>query len=152
MNLATLTEFSADEEKAIELFEKWRWPEGPICPFCRCSEFYVLKSKPETTKKKSQLRPGVRNCKECRNKFTAKMGTVFEDSHIPIGKWMLAFYLLCSSKKGMSSHQLMRSLGITYKSAWFMTMRIREAMRREPLSTRLKGTVEVDEAYVRGKF
>src|SRR5207245_915445 len=80
------------------------------------------------------------------------VGTVFEDSHIPVGKWILALYMLSSSKKGMSSHQLHRALGITYKSAWFMTMRIREAMRWEPLSTKLKGIVEADEAYVGGKF
>src|SRR5690348_2555620 len=104
MDLATLTKFCSDEEKAMELFERWRWPEGPVCPFCGSHEAYRLQSKPETTKKKSRLRPGVLKCKECRKKYTAKVGTVFEDSHIPIGKWMLALFLLCSSKKGMSSH------------------------------------------------
>src|SRR5437016_9358970 len=124
MDLATLTKFSADEDKAIGLLERWRWPDGPVCPFCSSRDAYRLTSKPTSTHK---LRKGVLKCKECRRKFTAKVGTVFEDSHIPVGKWILAMYLLCSSKKGMSSHQLHRSLGITYRSAWFMTMRIREA-------------------------
>ena len=152
MDFATLTKLCADEEKAVELFEKWRWPNGPVCPHCGSHECYRLRSKPETTKKKSKLRPGVRKCKDCRQKFTAKMGTVFEDSHIPISKWLMALHLLCASKKGMSSHQLHRMLKVTYKTSWFMTMRIREAMRREPLSSRLRGTVEVDETYVGGKF
>src|SRR5690349_19810748 len=115
MDLATLTGFCSDEEKAIELFERWRWPDGPVCPFCRSHEAYRLTSKPGSQHK---LRAGVLKCKACRKKFTAKVGTVFEDSHIPVGKWMLAMYLLCSSKKGMSSHQLHRSLGVTYKTAW----------------------------------
>ncbi len=79
------------------------------------------------------------------------MGTIFEGSHIPLHKWLMAIHLLCASKKGMSAHQLHRLLGITYKSAWFMAHRIREAIRQEPLASKLKGTVEVDETYVGGK-
>jgi transposase-like protein len=152
MDLATLSQFCADEDKAIELFERWRWPDGPVCPFCDSHKAYRLASKPETTKKKNRLRRGVLKCAACRKTFTAKVGTVFEDSHIPISKWLLGFHLLCSSKKGMSSHQLHRALKITYKSAWFMTMRIREAMRREPLSRKLRGVVEADETYIGGRF
>ena len=79
------------------------------------------------------------------------VGTIFEDSHIPLHKWLLAIHLLCASKKGMSAHQLHRMLGVTYKSGWFMAHRIRYAMKQEPLSSKLKGTVEADETYVGGK-
>jgi len=97
-------------------------------------------------------RPGKYRCAEklCRKDFTVKVGTVFEDSKIPLHKWLLAAYLLCSSKKGMSSHQLHRTLEITYKSAWFMTHRIREAMRTGAFSP-IGGTgktVEADETYI----
>ena len=90
-------------------------------------------------------------CAACRKQYTVTVGTIFESSHIPLNKWLLAFYLLCSSKKGMSSHQLHRMLGVTYKSAWFMTHRIREAMRSDSFQAPLAGTVEVDETYIGGK-
>jgi phage anti-repressor protein len=80
------------------------------------------------------------------------VGTIFEDSHIPLHKWLLAFHLVCASKKGMSAHQLHRMLGVTYKSAWFVAHRIRYAMSQEPLSGKLKGVVEVDETFVGGKM
>jgi hypothetical protein len=79
------------------------------------------------------------------------VGTIFESSHIGLDKWLLAFYLLCSSTKGMSAHQLHRMLGITYKSAWFMFHRIREAMAEDPFQVRMSGTVEVDETFIGGK-
>jgi transposase-like protein len=108
-----------NEDAAREYLENLRWPHGPVCPHCGVVD------KAYATK-----RPGKYRCaeKECRKDFTVKVGTVFEDSKIPLHKWLLAAYLLCSSKKGMSSHQLHRTLEITYKSAWFMTHRIREAM------------------------
>lgn len=87
-------------------------------------------------------------CKNCRKQFTVTVGTIFEDSHIPLHKWLIAVHLMCASKKGISSHQLHRMLGMTYKSAWFMSHRIRYAMKQPPLQEKMRGTVEVDETYV----
>jgi transposase-like protein len=101
---------------------------------------------------KSPVRPGVWKCGGCRKQFTVKVGTIFEDSHIPLTTWLKAIHLLCASKKGMSAHQLHRMLGVTYKSAWFMAHRIRYAMTQEPLSSKLSGEIEIDETYVGGKL
>jgi len=96
------------------------------------------------------MRKGVYKCKnrECRKQFTVTVGTIFEGSHIPLSTWLVATNLLCSSKKGMSAHQLHRMLGITYKTAWFMAHRIRYAMIQPMFIEKLKGTVEVDETYI----
>jgi transposase-like protein len=93
----------------------------------------------------------VWKCKPCLKQFTVTVGTIFENSRIPLSKWLLAIHLLCSSKKGMSAHQLHRNLGVTYKSAWFMAHRIRFAMGQPPLVDKLNGTVEADETYIGGK-
>jgi transposase-like protein len=130
-----------DEDAARKHLEAIRWPCGPVCPHCGSVK------KPYTTKREGKYRCSE---KECRKDFTVKVGTVFEASHIPLHKWLLAAYLLCSSKKGMSSHQLHRTLEVTYKTAWFMTHRIREAMRTGTFSP-LGGTgkvVEADETYI----
>lgn len=147
-DLNTISKEYNDPEKARELLESLRWPDGPVCPHCKCSEHYKLVPKTES---KKPVRKGVYKCKECRKQYTVTVGTIFEDSHIPLNKWIMAIFLLCSSKKGMSANQLHRMLGITYKSAWFMAHRIRYAMSTGPLSEMLKGTVEVDETYVGGK-
>ncbi len=97
------------------------------------------------------MRKGVLKCRACRRQFTVTVGTIFEDSHIPLERWLMAIHLLCASKKGMSAHQLHRMLGITYKSAWFMAHRIRYAMEQPPLRDKLRGVVEVDETYIGGK-
>jgi transposase-like protein len=136
-----------DPDKAREHFEATRWPDGAYCPFC---------GQQETVKKLGgkSMGPGWYHCSDCRRKFTALVGTVMERSHIPVNKWLLAMHLMCASKKGMSAHQLHRMLGVTYKSAWFMAHRIREAMRElnpvAPMGGEGK-TVEVDETYVGGK-
>jgi transposase-like protein len=132
-----------DPIKAAEYLESVRWPDGPVCPHCGESErkAYFLKNQTRRLWK----------CAACRKQFTVTVGTIFESSHIPLNKWLLAFYLLCSSKKGMSAHQLHRMLGVTYKSAWFMAHRIREAMKQPPFQARLTGTVEADETYIGGK-
>jgi len=149
MNLVDLTQHFGDEDQARAFLEKKRWPDGPVCPHCGLvGEAYRL----EPTKKgKTHVRKGVWKCAGCRKEFTVTVGTIFEDSHIPLHKWLMAYHLLCASKKGMSAHQLHRMLGITYKSAWFMAHRIRYTMKQEPLSSKLSGTVEVDETYVGGK-
>ncbi|HEV2498273.1 MAG TPA: IS1595 family transposase [Terriglobia bacterium] len=150
MNLAELTQRFSTEEQAIDFLEKALWPEGPVCPHCGLiDEAFRLQSKGAS---KNKMRPGVWKCKGCRLKFTVKIGTIFEDSHIPLRKWLLAIHLLCASKKGMSSHQIHRQLGITYKSAWFMTHRIRHAMSQPSFDGPLGGIVEVDETYIGGKL
>ena len=132
-----------DPIEAATYLESIRWPNGPVCPHCGESERkpYPLKSK---TRK-------LYKCAACRKQYTVTVGTIFEGSHIGLHKWLLAFYLLCSSKKGMSAHQLHRMLGITYKSAWFMAHRIRYAMEQPPFAKPLAGVVEADETYVGGK-
>jgi transposase-like protein len=101
---------------------------------------------------KSKVRKGVYKCGACRKQFTVTVGTIFEDSHIPISKWLMAFFIICSSKKSISANQLSRMLNVTYKAAWFMAHRLRFAVSPEmPLKNLLKGVVEVDETFVGGK-
>jgi len=137
-----------NKEEAREFIEAIRWPDGPICPHCGENGAYTLKPKEGS---KRPVRPGVYKCKECRKQFTVTVGTIFEGSRIPLNKWIMAIYLMCASKKGISAHQLHRQLGITYKSAWFMCHRIRYAMTQPPLVDKLAGIVEVDETYIGGK-
>jgi len=150
MNLNNLAQNFSDEDQARRFLEKQRWPDGVICPHCGLvGEAYRLEADPES---KKPVRKGVWKCRGCQKQFTVTVGTIFEDSHIPLNKWLMAIHFMCASKKGMSSHQLHRMLGITYKSAWFMTHRIREAMAQDSASIPpLKGTVEVDETYLGGK-
>ncbi len=149
MNLAQLSAIAADEDKAIEYVESLRWRDGVVCPHCGVvGRSYKLQGK--------RTRKGLRKCgaKECRKQYTVRVGTIFEDSPIPLGKWILAIHMMCSSKKGISSNQLKRELGLSYQSAWFLTHRIREAMKVDPLRSLLGvggGTVEIDETYVGGK-
>jgi transposase-like protein len=138
-----------DDDKARAYLEKIRWPKGPVCPHCGViGGHYAIKG---SGKKKTQARPGLWKCADCRKQFSVTVGTVFERSKIPLSKWLLAAYLLCSSKKGMSSHQLHRTLGVTYKTAWFLTHRIREAMKDtsgDQLGGKgTSGIVEADETY-----
>ena len=131
-----------DADKAREHLEALRWPHGPVCPHCGViGGHYALQG--------ASHRPGLMKCKDCRKQFSVTVGTVFEKSKIPLNKWLLAVHLMCASKKAMSSHQLHRMLGVTYKSAWFMTHRIREAMKPEGtgLMGANGGTVEADETY-----
>ncbi|HWB85310.1 MAG TPA: IS1595 family transposase [Bryobacteraceae bacterium] len=152
-NAAIIAPHFQDPEKAREFLESKRWPNGPECPHCGVvGEAYRLTADLENKKAKTHTRKGVWKCAACREQFTVTVGTIMEDSHIPLNKWLLAFHLLCASKKGMSAHQLHRMLGVTYKSAWFMAHRIRYAMTQEPLSSKLGGVVEIDETYVGGKF
>jgi len=137
-----------DDEAARLHLEALRWPNGPYCP--RCGEAEAV-----TRLQGKSTAPGLCICRSCRTKFSVTMGTVFERSHIGLAKWMLGFRLMASSKKGVSAHQLHRSLDITYKSAWFMAHRIREAMALPAETPSPMGgegkTVEADETYVGGK-
>ena len=147
-DLITLSACFHDEEKATETLESIRWPNGPVCPHCGHEKAYHLKRK-EGTKTRSNRK--LWKCASCRKQFSVRVGTIFEDSHIPLHKWLAAFYLMCSSKKGISAKQLQRSISVTYKTAWFLAHRIRHAMSKSPLADKLKGIVEVDETYIGGK-
>jgi transposase-like protein len=131
-----------DEGAAFAHLESILWPEGPVCPHCGSisGKHYDLR----------KTRVGLRKCSDCRKQFTVKVGSVFESAHIPLHKMLQAVYLLCSSKKGISSHQLHRILGIQYNSAWFLTHRIREAFRSGELAPLGGGggIVEVDETFI----
>ena len=131
------------EHQARQYLEAIRWPNGVVCAHCKAQSIGTVQGK--------SARPGLYQCKGCRRQFTVTVGTIFERSHVPLSKWVQAFHLLCSSKKGMSSLQLKRLLGVTYETAWHMTHRIRYAMHTPPRTPQLTGTVEVDETYVGGK-
>jgi transposase-like protein len=139
-------DFLHDEAKAYQLVEGILWPDGPVCPKCGSVE-RISKMKGKST------RIGSYKCYACRSKFTVKVGTIFEDSHIPMRFWLQAIYLMASSKKGISSNQLHRSMGISLRSAWFMSHRIREAMRSGGLAPPMggegtSGVVEADETFI----
>lgn len=146
LNLSQLAKYFSDEDAARELLEQMRWNGNPACPHCGGTEPYKL-----TPKAGSSTRKGVYKCKACRKQFTVTVGTVFEASHIPLSKWLLALHLLASSKKGMSAHQMHRMLDISYKGAWFLMMRLRHAAAHGPFGGMLEGVVEVDETYIGGK-
>jgi transposase-like protein len=148
LNMASLSKLFVDEDAAREFLESKLWAHGRHCPHCGCMTTYALTAKPGS---KSPIRPGVYKCKVCRKQFTVRIGTIFEESKLPISKWLMAIHLMTSSKKGVSSHQIARELDITVKSAWFVTHRIREAMKQEPVAGMLAGVVEADETYVGGK-
>jgi transposase-like protein len=132
-----------DANAARAYLEASRWANGVFCPHCggteKCKKLEGAKH-----------RPGLYQCGDCRKQFTVTVGTVFERSKVPLNKWMLATFLMASSKKGYSAHQLHRTIGVTYKTAWFMFHRIREAMRNDdPVSFGSGGgTVEVDETFI----
>jgi len=133
-----------NEEAARAHFEAIRWPDGRVCPHCGTIDNSVLMQGKTT-------RPGLYKCRDCRKPFTATMGTVYERSHIPLHKWLLATHLMVSSKKGISAHQLFRMLGFgSYRTGWFMAHRIREAMRSDDLTPFGSGggAVEVDETFI----
>lgn len=145
LNLQAILAWSEDD--AREFLARWRWIDGIICPKCGHDECWIIN---RTEKNGHQHK--VYKCKKCRRQFSVTVGTIFEDSHIPLNKWIAAIFLLISSKKGISAHQLHRMLWTAehpgaYKSAWFMVHRIREAMNdKEPGI--LSGVVEADETYI----
>ena len=147
LDLAKLAKYFSDEDAARALLEEMRWgKDGAVCPHCGGDQPYKI-----TPTEGSKTRKGLCKCRACRKQFTVTVGTVFEDSHIPLSKWMLAIHLLALSKKGMSAHQFHRMLGISYKGAWFMAHRLRYAMAQGPLAALMTGQVEVDQMYVGGR-
>ncbi len=143
-----------DEAAAFEHVESILWPNGPECPHCgnvdRHYKLMGLRSKPSKKNPEGMARHGIYKCAACRSQFTVRIGTIFEESHLPLHKWLQAIHLVCSSKKGISAHQLHRVLEITYKTAWFLHHRIREAMRIREF-TPMGGAgkfIESDETYI----
>lgn len=142
MNLSELS--ALNETQAREMLERIRWPNGPVCAHCGCMD--------NIRKIKSEKRPGLYRCGDCKMQFTVKVNTIMHDLHFPIRLWLMAFSIMCSAKKGVSALQLQRQMGIgSYKCAWHLCHRIRFAMKQEPLKGLLSGVVEVDETYVGGK-
>lgn len=146
-----------NEEAARKHLENIRWPNGPICPKCGSvsKDHYEIKPQTEQVaapgKRKTVARPGLWKCRDCRQQFSVTVNTVFEKSKIPLHKWLYATHLFTSSKKGVSAHQIHRSLGVTYKTAWFMMHRIREAARPlegAPVMGGFDKEVEIDETYI----
>lgn len=142
-----------NEDAAREHLEAIRWASGPVCPHCGGVDKIIpirMYSKPSKKNPERKEVKGWYHCGDCRDKFTVRTGTVYERSHVPLHKWVLATQLLCSSKKGMSAHQLHRMLGVTYKTAWFMSHRIRESMIDStpgPMGGPDK-SVQADETYI----
>jgi transposase-like protein len=143
--------YFTDEAAAFKALEAIVWPNGPTCPHCggtdRINRLEGVKDK------KGRVRLGLLKCYDCRGQFTVRKGTIFESSHLKLHQWFQAAYLMCASKKGVSSNQLHRTLGCTLKTAWFVSHRLREAMREGhfPIMGGEGKTVEIDETYVGGK-
>lgn len=157
LNLATLPKYLSDEDAAWELLERLRWPEGQIvCPHCGVIDpnhyFLSSRSGERRTRKGTVSYRRLYKCrdKDCRQQFSVLVGTVFESSKIPVSKWLLAMWIFCAGKNGVSAKELQRHLGVSYQTAWFLNHRLREAMTREPLAALLTGVVVSDETYVGG--
>ena len=135
-----LFEMFPDAESARLWLESRRWPDGPICPFCGSAERIMARK---------GKRVGYYRCHDCGDEFTIRTRTIFERSHVPLHKWVYAMYLLVTARKGVSSLQLAKEIGVTQKTAWFMLGRLREAVGDAP--EKLDGIVEIDEAYIGGK-
>lgn len=144
--------YFTDERAAFDRLEAIVWPDGIVCP--HCGVIGQARALTGVKDKKGRERIGLKKCYACRKQFTVRVGTVFEASHVPLHIWWQATFLMCSSKKGISSNQLHRTLGVTLKTAWFMSHRLREAMRDGKLPGGMGGDgkfVEADETYVGGK-
>jgi transposase-like protein len=135
------------DDKARKHLESVIWKNGVVCPHCKCNDqnkFGLIKPNAD-----AKTRAGLRWCSNCKTKFTVTIGTIFEDSHIPLRKWLIAWYMLCSSKKGISSLQLQRNLELgSYRTALFMTHRIRHALKENGYAEKLSGTIEADECFI----
>lgn len=150
LTLVQIMQRFSTEEAARDYFERMRWPHGPTCPHCGNShQDRVYKIAVNAEKK---IRAGLYKCVECGDQFTVTIGTVMEDSHIPLNKWLIAFYIMCASKTQVSALQLQRQLELgSYRTAWFLCHRIRFSLVNAVPSDLLRGTVEADETYVGGK-
>jgi transposase-like protein len=141
-SLSEMMKVFHDEQTCIDHLRSIRWASGAFCPYCGSAKVYHFKKT-----------PNVHKCGEakCRQRFSIKVGTIFEDSKLPLRKWFIAIWMLTSHKKGISSAQLARDLSITQKSAWFMVHRLRHAARTKSFNRPLKGEIEADETFMGGK-
>lgn len=147
--MSVMRRFST-EQAALAYFESVRWPDGPFCPHCGNAD--SARIWPLTANPGKKIRLGLYKCAECRETFTVRVGTVMEDSHIPLNKWLIAFYMMCASKTQVSALQLQRQLEIgSYNTAHFLCHRIRFALMDIFPTGKLSGTVEADETYIGGK-
>jgi len=138
-NMVELLKKFPNEKTCLKHLKAMRWKDGIYCPHCGCRKVFTFSN-------------GIHyKCADCRKKFTAKVGSIFEDSKIPLQKWFLAIYLISSHKKGISSVQLSKDLGVTQKTAWFILHRLRHASQTKAFNMPLKNIVEVDETYIGGK-
>lgn len=151
LTLMEMTRRFPDDASARAYFEALRWPDGAICPHCGNAD--ATRIYKVTTNRAKKIRPGLYKCAECLEGFTVTVNTVMEDSHLPLNKWLLAFYMMCASKTQVSALQLQRQLEIgSYRSAWFLCHRIRFALKDVyPSGDKLTGIVEADETWVGGK-
>lgn len=138
LTLENLHERFPDELSCKKYIAKLRWQGKPVCPHCKHTKSYVFTN-------------GDYKCAKCRKHYTVRIGTIFEDSKLPLKKWLIAAYLLTAHKKGISSHQLGRDIDVTQRTAWFMLHRLKHALKRKSFDTPLTGIIEVDETYVGGK-
>ena len=136
-SLTEMLERFPDEQACIDYMTEIRWRHGKACPYCGSTRVYTFKNN------------RTHKCGDCRQKFSIKVGTIFEDSKVPLQKWFMAIYLITSHKKGISSIQLGKDIDVTQKTAWFMNHRLREASKTKTFNVPLKNTVEVDESYSR---
>jgi transposase-like protein len=150
LTLIQMTQRFSTEEAAREYFEQLRWPTGPSCSHCGnadATRIYKVTANPQ-----KKIRAGLYKCAECGEGFTVTINTVMEDSHIPLNKWLIAFYMMCASKTQISALQLQRNLELgSYRTAWFMCHRIRFALKDVMPTEKLSGTIEADETYIGGR-
>ncbi len=148
MKLIDIHKAFASDEQCLTYLEKSRWPKGVRCPICGCEKVSQITRKSKSKNVRAQLYQCLE--KTCKKQFSATTGTIFHDSHLPLSKWFTAVALIVDAKKGMSALQLKRHLGVNYRTAWYLSHRIREAMQ-ETGSPLLSGTVEIDETYLGGR-
>lgn len=147
MTLDKINQHFNTDETAREYLEAIRWPNGVVCPHCKNSDTKkIWKIQPNPAKK---IRAGLYRCAECNKEFTCTVGTIFEDSHIPLRKWLVAWYLISTAKKGISALWIQQNLGLgSYRTAWMMMHKIRHALKDPAVAEQMKGTLECDETYV----
>lgn len=155
MSIPSLAARIPDEPSAYQFLEELRWGDTPVCAHCGSERVTFLEPKTGTgtraTRTGSQSPRRVWKCKDCRKQFSALTGTIFHGSKIKVRSWLFVLFEMCASKNGVSAREIQRKYELTPKTAWFMTMRIREAMKRNPDATRMVGTIVADETYVGGK-
>jgi len=149
LTLIQLFDRFATDEKARKHLEGVLWKNGVVCPHCKCNDQTKIAERAANPDKK--IRAGLRFCSNCKSQFTVTINTVFEDSKIPLRKWLIAWYMICSSKKGISSLQLQRNLELgSYRTALFMAHRIRHALKENGYAEKLSGIIEADETFLGG--